>query len=137
MNTADLASLLEYPDPWLRHGLLSAPFFEEQAAMAAEEYGTQTPRGGTEHWRYGGFLYWLRQDLDRTRLQQLLEAAIADPDPPMAGNVIKDITAHRQATAEMVNLASEAVSLNRYYYVRPTELLDLFARSRVTGTDAA
>ena len=93
MSLTTFATLAEFPDAWSKHGLLDGPFSAEQAAEFEREYGSSKPNGGTEHWRYAAFLNWLRAKPDARRTGQLLEAALADPDPPMAGNIIKKLVA--------------------------------------------
>lgn len=130
MNINEFAAAADFPDVWLSRGLLDGPFFQEQAAEFALEYGRKKPPGGTEHWRYGAFNFWLRSDLDRTRASDLFEAALADPDPPMAGNVIKALLAGPFATEQMLSDAVRAVEADRYYYVGAQELKRIFGSAK-------
>jgi hypothetical protein len=137
MNVDLLASLLEYPEPWIRHGMLSAKFFEDQAMQFAEEHGDRKPSGGTEHWRYGGFLFWFRQALNQEQVQHLLDAALADPDPPMAGNILKVIASHPATTPQMLRTLCEAAAISDNYYTNPAELQSLYTAAHQAGGNAA
>jgi hypothetical protein len=137
MNAHLLASLLEYPEPWIRHNMLSAKFFEDQAAQLAEQYGGCKPAGGSEHWRYGGFLYWFRQTLNQEQVQHLLDAALADPDPPMAGNILKIIASHPATTPQMFITLCEGAASSDYYYANQVELQSLYTAARLAGGNAA
>ena len=129
MQITSFAEAADFPRIWLTCGLLEGDFFEQQAAEFEREYGVVKPRGGTEHWRYAAFLALLRAQPTAARLAQLLDAALADPDPPMAGNVVKDVIANPLSTEQMLARATEAVAANAYYYVKPAELLHLFNNS--------
>ena len=131
MNLTAFAEAAEFPGAWLKYGLLDGPFFVQQAIEFELEYGSSKPRGGTEHWRYAAFLSWLRMKPDASRVEQLLEAALADPDPPMAGNVIKELVENPLCTEQMLVAATRQVAANRDYYVRPEELQSIFSSSRV------
>lgn len=133
MNINEFAAAADFPNVWLSRGLLDGSFFQEQAAEFEVEYGRKKPQGGTEHWRYGSFNYWLRSDLDRERTLDLFEAALADPDPPMAGNVIKALLASPFATEQMLSDAVSAVEANRYYYVGVQELKRIFCSADRRG----
>src|SRR5947209_1942912 len=85
MSPTRLAEVLQYPPVWLTTGLLCEELVALQAPQVAREYGLSAPTGGTEHWRFGAFRFWLRRKLTLTELESLLEAAVTDPDPPMAG----------------------------------------------------
>ena len=117
--------------------MLSAKFFEDQAAQFAEEHGDREPTGGTEHWRYGGFLYWFRQALNQEQVQHLLEAALADPDPPMAGNILKVIASHPATTPQMLKTICEAAESSDDYYVNQVELQSLYRAAHQAGGNAA
>src|SRR5687768_2753488 len=118
MNITAFAESAQFPAVWLEYGLLDGLFFEQQAAEFASEYGSRKPSGGTEHWRYAAFLSWLRAKPDASKVEQLLEAALADPDPPMAGNVIKELVANPLCTEQMLLAAMDRVAENRDYYVK-------------------
>lgn len=126
-----------YPPPWVKHGLASGEYFEAQARAFAAEYPNRAPEGGTEHWRYGSFLHWLRQELSELQLSHLLEAALADPDAPMAGNILKAVVAHPKSTDEMLQKAQAAVVRNIDYYIAAAELEELYAGRLARGGDAA
>jgi hypothetical protein len=126
MSSEHLSRLLRYPEPWLKHKLLSPELVAIQGPQAHREYGEATPEGGTEHWRYAAFNYWFARELNAEELEHLLEAAIADPDPPMAGNALKSAAAHPLCTRAMVEAAKRCASSSEYYYVGPAELERLF-----------
>lgn len=126
MNTDLFAGAADFPACWLEHGLLSGEFFVQQIAAFEAEYGATKPNGGTEHWRYAAFLHWLRTDLDTQRLAALLTAALADPDPPMAGNVLKAIVARPNCTQAMLKAAQDRVGANADYYVSAEGLCQAF-----------
>jgi hypothetical protein len=128
MNIARFLVAANFPEPWIRHGLAEALFFKQQANAFGKEYGNSKSVGGTEHWRYGSFLYWFKKELTTIRLRELLDAAIADPDPPMAGNVLKLILAHPNATEEMLRLAQNTVNRQPYYSISADDLEMCFRR---------
>jgi len=128
MNIARFLVAANFPEPWIRHGLAEELFFKQQANAFGKEYGNSKSVGGTEHWRYGSFLYWFKKELTSIRLRELLDAAIADPDPPMAGNVLSLIAAHPNATEEMLHLAQNTVNLQPHYYISAADLEMYFRR---------
>jgi hypothetical protein len=129
MKIDSFAAAADFPGIWLACGLLQGDFFAQQAVEFEREYGGVKPSGGTEHWRYASFLALLRAQPTAARLVQLLDAALADPDPPMAGNVVKDVIANPLSTEQMLSRAAEAVAANPAYYVTREELIQLFNRS--------
>lgn len=122
MDAELFAANAKFPQCWIEHDMLNGEFFSQQIAAFESEYGAKKPAGGTEHWRYGAFLHWLRSDPDTELLQALLAAALADPDPPMAGNVLKAIVAKPNCTPAMLKAAQDAVDSNRYYYTTAQDL---------------
>ena len=129
MQITTFAQAADFPDIWITCGLLEGEFFARQAAEFAREYGSVKPSGGTEHWRYAAFLAVLRAKPTTARLDQVLDAALADPDPPMAGNVVKDVIANPNSTVEMLSRAVAAIATNTDYYVSRDELVHLFNSS--------
>ena len=127
MDIKAFAAAANYPTVWLTRGLLDGPFFQAQAEEFFREYRDRKPAGGTEHWRYGSFIHWLRTDIDERKTLDLFEAAIADPDPPMAGNVIKELLGRPFATEGMLSRALKAVAENRYYHVTAQALERIFS----------
>lgn len=136
MSPDQLSRQLQYPSAWLKHGLLCAELVAIQGRQVIRDYGFAIPDGGTEHWRYYAFNYWLARELDPKKLEHLLEAAIADPDPPMVGNVLKEITKHRLCTRPMLELAKTCVSSSPYYYVG-TDVLERLFKGRDQGSENA
>ena len=128
MNKSSLSNLLDYPSVWLDEELLTDELFNIQAAELQKEYGNDAPKGGTEHWRYGAFHYWLTRNIETDVLAKLLEAANVDPDQPMAGAAIKDIVKHPLSNRAIVNRAAEIVSKSPYFYVSATELEMAYAK---------
>lgn len=129
MQISAFAVAADFPDIWLDHGLMEGDFFAQQAAEFEREYGGVKPTGGTEHWRYASFLALLHAQPTAEKLVQLLDAALAEPDPPMAGNVVKEVIANRLSTEQMLARAAEAVAANSDYYVTREELVQLFKSS--------
>jgi hypothetical protein len=130
MNKVQFASALNFPSIWLEAGLLPDELFDLQVGELLREYGGSKPDGGTEHWRYGAFLYWLKKDLDFKTLDALFDAAFKDPDPSMAGNVIKELVTHTLCTESLLQRAAEVVSTSKDYYVTRAELESTFAGAR-------
>jgi hypothetical protein len=122
MNKKQLAACLQYPAVWLESGLLTDELFNLQAPEYQKEYGSRVPDGGTEHWRYGAFNFILKRGPDQKTLELLLDAAIADPDMPMAGAAIRDVIAHPLSTRAMLDKALAVVSTSRDYHVSPVKL---------------
>ena len=129
MQISSFAVAADFPEIWLANGLMQGDFFAQQAAEFEREYGGVKPSGGTEHWRYASFLALLRAQPTAERLVLLLDAALADPDPPMAGNVVKDVIANPLSTKQMLARAAEAVAANSDCYVTREELIQLFNSS--------
>ena len=127
MNTSHFVNSVHFPSAWHKHGLLEAGFVVQQATEFEREYGARQPTGGTEHWRHGTFLYWLRSEPSAEQLAQLLEAALHDPDPPMAGGVIKQILGSPLSTITMLEAAIQKVASSRAYYVTGEELKAAFS----------
>jgi hypothetical protein len=130
MDILGFAAAADFPQEWIRGGLFDDPFFIGQANDFERHHGSARPNGGTEHWRYAAFLHLLRANPTAATLQRLLDAALADPDPPMAGNVIKDIVANRLATESMLSTALARIAENVYYCVESDELIRLYRGSR-------
>jgi hypothetical protein len=128
MNAQYLASLLEYPAIWLERNLLSPELVASQSEQLRDEYGENTPHGGTEHWRYGAFLSWFKKEINAQVLGYLLEAAVADPDPPMAGNILKLVAEHPKCTDSMLQTAIACAATTHYYYTSAQELKSLFSK---------
>jgi hypothetical protein len=129
MNILDFAAAADFPPEWIRGGLFDDPFFIGQANEFEHHHGSAKPSGGTEHWRYAAFLHLLRANPTAATLQRLLDAALADPDPPMAGNVIKDIVTNPLATESMLAAALARIAETGDYYVDTDELIWLFQGS--------
>jgi len=127
MNAQRLASLLNYPLVWVEHGLLSAELVAAQSEQLVTECGAASAIGGTEHWRYGAFLHWFKRELGEQELGHLLAAAVADPDPPMAGNVLKLVVQHPRCTTAMLQAAQACASSTPEYYTSAQELEVSFA----------
>lgn len=129
LSPSELADRLHYPTLWTERGLYPDDLYRVQlAAFVAEarERGIPPeeyrPAGGTEHYRYGAFRFWRHRNPSPAILEALLEAAVADPDPPMAGAAMKDILATYSPTRAMVELAIQAVRRSRGYFISEEEL---------------
>lgn len=133
MDISEFAAAAQFPAIWLDRGLLDGPFFQGQADEFGREYGLGKPPGGTEHWRYGAFNHWLRSGLGPERTRDLFQAALTDPDPPMAGNVIRQLLDSPFATEQMLLDAVAVVEADRDYQVDAQELRRIV---RSSGRDA-
>jgi hypothetical protein len=116
-----------FPAVWLERGLLTGPFFEAQAGEFEREYGIRSPEGGTEHWRYGAFLYWLRRRPASDTLPALVEAALQDPDRPMAGNVLLELVALSNFNQESLELVLARAPSRERLGVDPQRLRSAFS----------
>lgn len=115
MNKKDFLKILHFPKIWEIQNLLPDSYFEMAKEEYENEYGNNVPRGGTEHWRFGAFVYLLRKSLSTTELEWLIDAAIADPDKPMAGGVVEELLARSLASETMLTKACRAVESNQEY----------------------
>jgi hypothetical protein len=122
MNKKELTACLQFPAVWLDAGLYSDELFNLQAPEFEKEYGSRIPDGGTEHWRYGAFNFILKRGPDQQTLELLLDAALIDPDMPMAGAAIRDIISHPLSTRAMLDRALAVVAKSRDYHVSPMKL---------------
>lgn len=128
MDKASLARLLNYPTIWLEAELLTDELFGIQVPDFQKEYGGRIPEGGTEHWRYGAFHFWLSRNIGSQVLELLLDAASADPDQSMAGAAIKDIIQHPSSNRAILERAVEIISQSQHFYVSSVELEKAFAQ---------
>jgi hypothetical protein len=94
----------------------------------AEAHGvapsTYRPTGGSEHYRYGAFGFWLQRGPDPEIVDALMEAAIADPDPRMASVAMNDILAAHRPSAAMLELAISAVRQSGRYSISADTLAE-------------
>jgi hypothetical protein len=129
LSLSELIDRLGYPAVWTEKGLYPEDLYQVQlAAFVAEarERGIRSheyrPVGGTEHYRYGAFRYWLQRDPGPDTLHSLMEGAVVDPDPPMAGAAIKDLLAAYHPTRAMIEVAIQAVRGSKGYCLSEAEL---------------
>ncbi len=129
LSLAELVDRLCYPAVWMERGLYPEDLFQGQLeafATEAREHGVPPqeycPVGGTEHYRYGAFRYWLQRNPGPEILHALMEAAVTDSDPPMAGAAIKDLLAAYHPTRAMLELAIQAVRRSKGYLISEEEL---------------
>lgn len=115
MNKIDFLNILNFPKIWEIQDLLPDSYFESAKAEYEKEYGNTIPNGGTEHWRFGAFVYLLRKKLSANEIGWLIEAAIDDPDRPMAGGVVEELISREVASEQMLEKACQAVEGNKYY----------------------
>lgn len=134
MNKKQLVAHLQFPKLWLDAGLYSDDLFHLQAPEFEKVHGSRVPDGGTEHWRYGAFNFILKRGPDRKTLELLLEAALIDPDLPMAGAVIRDIIAHPLSTRAMLDRALAVVAKTPDYHVSPMKLERAFVEQSNVST---
>ena len=90
----DAFSRLRYPEVWRTMHL-----YPDELRMAQEAELIREPLGevgGTEHFRYGAFCFWLgNPQTPQSILRALISAAAADPDSAMAQAALIDLVAHR------------------------------------------
>jgi hypothetical protein len=115
MDKIDFLKILNFPKIWEIQDLLPDSYFEAAKEEYDKEYGDTIPKGGTEHWRFGAFVYLLRRELSASEIGWLIDAAIDDPDRPMAGGVIEALISRSVASEQMLDKACEAVEGNKYY----------------------
>ncbi len=109
MDRELLIKKLQYPPEWEEFGLLNNEIISIQLKEFVEEYGSKTPEGGTEHYRYGAFCYYTSDSETSIKiLKNLLTIALAEPDSGMAQSVIIDIVANQNCTIELYELSKEA-----------------------------
>lgn len=126
MNKIDFLKILNFPKIWEIQDLLPDSYFDAAKAEYKKEYGDASPNGGTEHWRFGAFVYLLRSELSASEIGWLIDAAIDDPDRPMAGGVIEELISRPVASEQMLAKACEAVEGNKYYYKSSEQLKKSF-----------
>lgn len=115
MDKFDFLKNLNFPKIWESQDLLPDSYFDAAKEEYKKEYGNAIPNGGTEHWRFGAFVYLLRRELSASEIGWLLNAAIDDPDRPMAGGVIEELISRSVASEQMLDKACEAVEGNKNY----------------------
>jgi hypothetical protein len=105
----DALSRLGYPEVWRTMRLYPDDLRAAQEADLAREPPGDV--GGTEHYRYGAFCFWLRNpDTPQHILGALISAAAADPDSAMAQAALIDLVAHRNCDDSLYHRAFEAFS---------------------------
>ena len=102
---------LEFPDEWVRLGLYTHEIYSVQLEEYERNQGSEE---APEHYRYGAFWLWFRQNPDASVIERLLAAAIADPDPAMSGATIVDIVKLPHCTELIVEAAISAIQGSRY-----------------------
>jgi len=125
----DLLQRLCFPKIWQEKGLYPDDLYQVQLEAFRAEARVRGippddyhPAGGTEHYRYGAFRFWLYRKPAREVYEALMEAAAADPDPPMAGAAIKDLISSYSPSRAIVELVIQAVSRSKAYYLSEKEL---------------
>jgi hypothetical protein len=109
MDRESLIKKLQYPSEWEEFGLLNNKIISIQLKEFIEEYGSKTPEGGTEHYRYGAFGYYTGDpETSIEILNNLLTIALVEPDSCMGQSVIIDIVANQNCTVELYELSKEA-----------------------------
>jgi hypothetical protein len=136
MQVAQFARAANFPAIWLERALLTGAFFEMQAREFEVEYGQVQPEGGTEHWRYGSFMHWLRSNPGKDLLHSLVEAALQDPDPGMAGNVLLAVVSLPACSQESFALALASVNRHRDFHMSQAKLQSALTASH-SGTHEA
>lgn len=126
MDKIDFLKILNFPKIWEIQDLLPDSYFDAAKAEYKKEYGDAIPNGGTEHWRFSAFVYLLRSELSASQIGWLIDAAIDDPDRPMAGGVIEALLSRSVASEQMLAKACEAVEGNNYYYKSSEQLKKCF-----------
>lgn len=115
VDKIDFLKLLNFPKIWEKQDLLPDSYFEFAKKEFEKEYGNTIPNGGTEHWRFGAFVYLLQKNLSANQIGWLIDAAIDDPDRPMAGGVIEELLSREFASEQMLARACKAVDGNKNY----------------------
>jgi hypothetical protein len=126
MNKIDFLKILNFPKIWAIQDLLPDSYFDAAKEEYNKEYGEAIPKDGTEHWRFAAFVYLLRSELSASQIGWLIDAAIDDPDRPMAGGVIEELLSRSVASEQMLAKACEAVERNKYYYKSSEQLKKSF-----------
>ena len=131
LSTRELTERLDYPAVWHDRGLyLDALYRVQLAAFVSEAEGhgvapaTYRPTGGSEHYRYGAFGFWLQREPGPEIVDALMEAAIADPDPRMASVAMNDILAAYRPSVAMLELAIRVVRQSRRYSISADALAE-------------
>ena len=126
MDKVEFLKFLNFPTIWEKANLLPDSYFELAKVEFEKEYGDTKPVGGTEHWRFGSFIFLLKADLNTSEIEMLVEAAIEDPDKPMAGGVIEELLSKELATNAILEKACTAIESNKYYYKSTDQLRNAF-----------
>ena len=106
MDKNSLIRKLDYPDIWKEKGLINNELYSTQLHDFVKEYGSKKPEGGTEHFRYGAFCYYVQNsETDEATLKILVEAASKDSDSGMAQSALIDLVSHPDCTSEIYNFA--------------------------------
>lgn len=115
VDKVDFLKILNFPKIWEIQDLLPDRYFESAKEEYEKEYGNAIPSGGTEHWRFGAFVHLLKEELSANEIGWLIDAAIDDPDRPMAGGVIEELLSRELASEQMLTKACHAVEGSKYY----------------------
>jgi len=88
---------LGYSEKWIRFGLLDETSLQKQM-----EIFRNSADKNTEHYRYGSFLYWLRNKkvLTNSEISNYVELAKEDSNELMAGSAVKELLLAPQLTDE-------------------------------------
>lgn len=111
MDKAGFIRLMDYPKEWSDWGYLPDTYIGDQIRDWLSEHGADQPNSGevagSEHYRFGAFLYWLKQEPQTGQLEKLLALTYLDKDQVMANDVRRMIARAKFASPEMRLLADE------------------------------
>lgn len=111
MDKVDFIRLMGYPKEWSEWGYLPDAYIADQMKDWLSEHKSDQPEtgviAGSEHYRYGAFLYWLRLEPRLDQLEKLLELTYLDKDQVMANDVRRRIACAKFASQKMRLLADE------------------------------
>ncbi len=111
MNKSHFIQLIGYPKEWSDWGYLPDTYIADQIKDYLSEHRADQPKSGdvpgSEHYRFGAFLYWLKQEPQIDQLEKLLALTYLDKDQLMANDVRRRIARARFASPEMLLLADE------------------------------
>jgi hypothetical protein len=110
MDKAHFIQHMGYPKEWLGGYLLDAYLEDQITGWLSEHEADRSLTGeapGSEHYRYGAFLYWLKRDPSLPQLEKLLALSYLDKDQVMATDAHRRIARAKLASPEMRFLADE------------------------------
>jgi len=126
MNKLQFLEVLNFPSVWKENELLPDAYFLGALEAYKKEYGEDVPDRGAEHWRFGAFMYLIRNGYPPETLPLLIEAALKDTDYPMAGGVLHELLASPFATESDLQRVYAVIESSKYYYKSAEQLKSSF-----------